>query len=406
MLATFALSDQHGLAIDHLTNVTGLGTYIARITITLAACLHIGAACYGIGKWDWPRRLLLLPGVILGTLLYTLFWFKVRTLPAAETLLYSGYYPGRPDSAFGMSAIRGLVLTWYCAFSLYAYFLVATRSRGSHRGRWLLTSPMALAFGFACGAGTGLVVIAEALTDHAGYRWAWLESAYSITLILCFTAFAMVYFRGAVVKPVWYWLESLRTAKGRLRELQAASGDALDLNSHIDDKLTLLASYADPNIRRDVNAACDRVAIPYEERLVVLQAATIVTLHPKNLIRLRQRGEQALEAETRDTRDTVGVFAELSANDVFFFSDAHLVAALACHAEELGITLRRQPQEWHRHLGAMLGDVLDRYEQSEEYRAAYQHELQRREREKRLMVRDLGLNTDPSIASRQHRTLA
>lgn len=404
MLATFTLSDAHGLALDHWTHLTGLGTYFARISITLAACLHIGAACYGIGKWDRPRQLLLVPGVVIGTALYTVFWLRVRVLPSAEAVLYSGYYPGRPDVAFAMSIARGLVLTWYCAFSLYAYLLVSRRawfSQTAPRHWWRLLSPLALAFGFACGSGTGLVVIAEALTDHAGYRVNWLEDAYSLTLILCFTSFATVYFRGAIVKPVRYWLDSLRTAGAQLREVQAASGHALDLNSHIDDKLMLIVDYADPNVRREVNAECDREAIPYEDRLVTQAAAMIVTLNPANLMRLRRKGEQALDAVMPEHRDAVAVIAALSDTDVFFFSNAYMVAALACGTEELGIDLRRKPEDWHRRLAAVLARVLERYEQPEGYRAAYQEELKRREYEKQLMARDLGLSEDDLVASTQ-----
>lgn len=161
-----------------------------------------------------------------------------------------------------------------------------------------------------------------------------------------------------------------------------------------------MVAYADPNIRREVNAECDREAIPYEERLVVQAAAVIVTLHPKNLIRLRQKGEQALDSSAREQRDTIAVIAELSATDVYFFSDADLIAALACGAEELGIDLRRQPHAGHRCLATLLARVLERYEQPEGYRAAYQSELQRREREKQVMARDLMLDRDDLVASK------
>jgi hypothetical protein len=367
----------------------GLGTYIARVSITLAACLHIAAACYGIGKWDRPRQLLLLPGVILGTALYTVFWLHVRTLPDAENILYSGYYPGRPDVAFAMSVSRGVVLTWYCAFSLYAYLLVVRQTRPARCSRWHVTSPMVLAFGFAAGICTGLVVVAEALTDHIAMRIGWLPDAYSSSLIVCFIAFSSVYFRGAVMRPVGYGVRSLMTARDDRKEADAAIGHALDINSYIDDKLVLLVPYADPAIRRETNKECDRQAIPYNDRLVVLAAATIVTLRPENLVQLRRKGEQALASDDVDTEQALELLVELSTADAFFMSDAYLVAALACGAEERGVDLRRTPQPWHRRLGSLFAGVLDRYDQPDGYREAYLNELLRREKERQSLARDL-----------------
>jgi hypothetical protein len=122
----------------------------------------------------------------------------------------------------------------------------------------------------------------------------------------------------------------------------------------------------------------------------------IVTLHPENIDRRRPKGDQQLDLAAL-RKGSLGQLVKLAETDAFFFSDAHMVAALACGAERQGITLRRKPQALHRRLAILLEGVLNDYDQPDHYRAAFRAELQRRQDDRERLRQDLPHLTGDSV---------
>jgi len=387
--------DANGMMIDRWSHTIGLGAALVRLSLTLGVSLHTIAVCLGIHRWDRKRQFMLLPGIITVTACYVVFWLMARTLPQAEHLFYDGSYHGRPDIFFAMSVARGVTSSWYCLFGTYVYTLVALQTYRTLGRKVFFSSAFVLVVAFVISAGNGVAIIAEAAIDHASVQAtfvvpAWLQLIYVLTFVVSMLMFAVVYLRGSIIVPLAHWLTAIIRAPQRLREIEVATGHALEVNSHIDDKLVLMISYADPDIIRMTKEACAEQDISYDDRLLVLAAATIVTLHPLNQDRRRAKGEQRLDMRELE-REGVNHLAELSAMDVFFFSDGYVIAALGCGSEELGIDLRRKPQERHRRLAALLRGVLDRYDQPVRYREAYLEDLLRHAEEKKQLQGDVAM---------------
>lgn len=386
MIALVLWADPYGQAIDRWAAVAGLGTIITRISISAGASLHAIAVCLGLNRWDRTRRLILLPGLVVANLLYLVFWNQARTLPNAERLFYGIAYHGRPDAVFAMSVARGIVEIWYCAFGVYAYVMLTQRTYRTLRWKALFTSATLLIVALTVALVPAFCTIAEAVSDHVGVKVPWLVPLYLAGITISIGIFAVVYLRGAVLRPI------ARAIKARtLRyatEVKAATADALEVNSHIDDKMTLLIAYADPDIRRRMRQTCIDHAVTYDELMLGLAAAMIVTLRPENIDRRRPKGDQHLDLDAV-RRGSLGQLVELAETDAFFFSDANMIAALACGAERHGLTLRRKPRALHHRLAMLLEGVLNEYDQPDHYRAAFRAELLRRQEDRERLQRDL-----------------
>lgn len=380
MIAFILWPDENGMALDRVLHVAGLGQLVSRVFITLAATLHPVAVAMSIGLWDRTRKLMLIPVAVFGAI-YVAFWFLVHGEHGynLEALFYYGYH-GRPDTALWLSLSRGITILFYSSFGVYVYAVVAARARD--QWRWTAIATGAVFVG--CVA-LGIVAIVEALADRAGVTSPVLLSLFSIMLVGCGGLIMVVYILYTNVRPLWQLIQEARALPRMRDELRHLRDDVRDFNVRLSDVIVLLRSYADPDIVRDVKDACQRYGLTEDECRIAEEAARWITFNPENIHRLRRYDDQALETRAVAARGAQE-FAILAERGLYFYGDVYIVAALAMGAEQFGVTLHREPQDWHRRTAAIIADVLAVYHQSEETLASFRKEVAERETAKRDLL--------------------
>ena len=380
MIAFILWPDENGMALDRALHVAGLGQLVSRVFITLAATLHPVAVSISIGLWDRARKLMLVPVAVFGAI-YIVCWFLVHGEHGydLEALFYHGYH-GHPDTVLWLSLARGITILFYSSFGVYVYAVVAARARD--QWRWTAIATGAVFVG--CVA-LGIVAIVEALADRAGVASPVLLSLFSIMLVGCGGLIMVVYILYTNVRPLWRFVQEVRALPRMRDELLHLRDDVRDFNIRLSDVVVLLRSYADPDIVRGVKESCLRQRLPKDEARVAEEAARWITFKPENIHRLRRYDDQRLE--TRDgAAHGAHEFAILAERDLYFYGDVYIVAALAMGAEQLGVTLHREPQDWHRRSAAIIADVLATYQQPEETLASYRKEMAERDAAKRDLL--------------------
>jgi hypothetical protein len=264
--------------------------------------------------------------------------------------------------------MRGATILCYSTFGVYIYAVVARRAQGLWRWTALATGTV-----FVGCVVLGFVAVAEALADRAGAPSPALLTLFSTLLVGCGGLIMIVYILYTNVRPLWQLIREIKDLPQQREELRRLRDDIRDLSVRVSDQIIPLRSYADPVIVRRIKEASQRAGVSEEEARVAEEAARMITLRPENIHQLRQYDEQALivrEVAAQGAKE----FAILAASNQYFYGDVMIVAALAMGAERLGVTLHREPQGWHRRLGALIAEVLATYEQPAETLAAYRKE--------------------------------
>jgi len=384
LIALVLFPDDIAISVDHASGVTGLGYLISRLTISLAAVLFLGAATYAADLWDRPHRLLLVPAVALAALAFVVCWVAGHGLldQAPEAAYYHGYH-GRPASVFWTSVTRGLTIIPY---SLYGVYIFACAFRTEEKGwRW---ASFVLGVAFAGSMLDGVAAIASAIAEQRGRPSPVLLSATSLAVVGCCGLIMSCYLVYTDVRPLWRVIRAFRRAQATYRaaraelvavrhertrlarereELEQVRDQVITLSTRLDDLHSLARKWVDHNFIALAKEACVRERLGCDERELFLQAARDITLNPDNIHLLVD--DQSLDP----TEAATGAleFATLAGRDLYFYSDADLIAALAMGAEEFGIALPRVPTERHRRLGRLLGDLIRAHRHPDDKLTAY-----------------------------------
>ena len=384
MIALLLFPDDIATAFDRAIGVPGLGYVISRVTISLAAVVFVGAATYASNLWDQTHILLLIPATAAAALLYVACWMLGHGPldHAPEAAYYHGYH-GQPASVLWTSVARGLTIICY---SIYGVYIFSREFRTEEKGwRWV---SLVLVAAFAGSVLDGAAAIASALAEHAGRPSPTLLSVTSLAVVGCCGVIMACYLIYADVRPLWRYAQALyradaayralrveqavaKTERARLiaerQELERVRDQVITISTRLDDQYTQARKWVDQNFIVAAKELAAREGHSAEDRDLLLQAARDITLNPENIHLLV--GDQSLDPAEAATGALE--FATLAGRDLYFYSDADLIGALAMGAEEFGVALPREPTERHRRLGRLLGDLLRSYRHPTETLVAY-----------------------------------
>jgi len=384
MIALALFPDDNGRALDHATGVPGLGYAISRLTISLAAVVFVGTATYAADLWDRTHKLLLIPAVTITAVLFAVCWSLGHGVVerAPEAAYYHGYH-GWPATVFWTSVARGLIILCY---SVYGVYIFSREFRREEKGwRWV---SLVLVAAFAGSVLDGAAAIASAVAEHNGHPSPTLLSVTSLAVVGCCGVIMACYLIYADVRPLGRYIRALRRADAthralqrehvaiedarvalaaEHREVEQARDQVIALSTRLDDQYTQARKWVDQNFIAAAKGVAARERLTEEDRALFLQAARDITLNPENIHLLVD--DQSLDPA--DAARGAWEFATLAGRDLYFYSDADLIAALAMGAEEKGVTLSRVPAERHRCLGRLLGDLLRSYDHPADKLTAY-----------------------------------